>query len=372
MEPIKRKRVTRVGSGAFSIYLPKKWIDSWAPDPNDDREVDLHVINDGLLIVPAHREQVLQRTVPIDKETIACTLLSAYVRGLDACTLAPTDGVFPNDAIAAARDLLRHLDERIVATCTPDAIGFRLDPALPPPAAEGADILRVMGTKVREMLGLAAEAIDASGHDPDRALHAMRLLDVTQREDVQRLLYQAVRAVARIELPMGSVSDFQFLDLIASHLERMGGHTVRMVDVLLAQYNLRREDLEYPRDHLLERIGDREPLQGPGREMVVGFRRDFQTVDNLLSGALVAMAAHDTAALAGITRQAAEAQERIGSHVFAAVVQHWGEETDPATAQAAYAMSRIASLMADVLHALMSVCRHAMILTAAEERPESP
>lgn len=367
MEPIKRKRVTRVGSGAFSIYLPKKWIDSWAPDPDDDRQVDLHVINDSILISPAERTQSLERTAPSNAEAIGTLLLSAYVRGLDACTLTPQEDRFTNDAIASSRDLMRHLDERIVATCTPDAIGFRLDPGLPPPAADAGDILRVMGAKVREMLGLAAEAIAAAGHDPDRALHAMRLLVVTQREDVQRLLYQAVRSVARIELPMESVSDFQYLDLIASHLERMGGHCVRMVDVLLDEYGLAPGDLEYPRDHLLERIGPREPVQGPARAMVQAFRHDLDAIDGLLADALQAMASDDAPVLAGTIERARDAQQTIAAHVFQAVVHHWGEETDESNARAAFAMSRIASLLGDVLHALQSVARHAMVLTAARE-----
>src|SRR5688572_18974933 len=46
--PIKRKRVTQVGSGAYSIYLPKRWIDGWPPEQREKREVDLHQINQSL------------------------------------------------------------------------------------------------------------------------------------------------------------------------------------------------------------------------------------------------------------------------------------------------------------------------------------
>lgn len=367
MEPIKRKRVTRVGSGAFSIYLPKKWIDSWAPDPDADRQVDLHVINDALMIVPANLERTLERTIAPEPSLIATLLLSAYVRGLDGCTLHPESGAFGNDAITASRDLLRHLDERMVATCTPETIAFRLNPDLPPPAALGQDILRTMGSKVREMLGLAAEAVDNFASDPDRALHAMRLLDVTQREDVQRLLYQAVRSVARIELPMDSVSDFQFLDLIASHLERVGGHMVRMVETILMEYGLERKDLEYPRDHLLKQIGERAPLQGPGRDMVVGFRRDFAELDDLTQRVVAGLQTNDPAAMAAAANEATELQLRVGKRVFAAVAEHWGTDTNESDARTAFAMSKIASLIADVLHALQNVARHATMLTAAAE-----
>ncbi len=365
MEPIKRKRVTRVGSGAFSIYLPKKWMDTWAPNPDDPREVDLHLVNEGLLIVPAALKRSVNMSVDAHPATIHSSLLSAYVRGVDNCVLTPTASAFSNDAIGSARDLLRHLDERIVATCSPDSISFSLDPDLPPPSSDGADILRVMGAKIMEMLGLAAEAVETFGTDPDRCLHAMALVDAMQREDVQRLFHQALRSVARIELPMDSVSDFQFLDLLASHLERIGNHMLRMTDVLLAEYDLTASDLDYPRRHLLEKIGPRDPLPSLGREMVAGYRRNFAEISDLLGRTLAAVGTRDSAALQALQIQAEQLQKASGHAVFTAVAQHWGEEADEATARVGFALSKLASLLADICHATGAIARHGTILSAA-------
>src|SRR5687767_684313 len=152
VQAIKRKRVTRVGSGAWSVYLPKKWIDSWTPAQQEGREVDLHIISGSLLIVPVLQDRGFEATGPADVEALRTLLLSAYVRGYESVRLHPADR-FPNDAIAAARDFLRHLDERLVATVGPELIGFEL------PATGGAapavDLLQSMGARLGETLDLA-------------------------------------------------------------------------------------------------------------------------------------------------------------------------------------------------------------------------
>lgn len=366
MEPIKRKRVTRVGSGAFSIYLPKKWIDGWPEAQQESREVDLHLINDALLISPAHVDQHAELVVPDDQAVVCQRLQSAYVRGIDRLRLTPKEGAFGAETIAAARDLLRHLDERLIVTSTPDAIGFSLDPDLPPNVTSGADLLRILTAKVREMVDLCGEAVDTHLVDADRSIHAMALMRSTQQEDVRRLLHQALRMVARIELPMHSISDFQVLDLLAADLERFGSHLVRIAEILLSDLGLDLDDLDYPRSHVLKQIGTlpvRPPLV---QELIRNYREGFAAIAVALQTTMEAVQERDIPTLSRLESTIMEQQDSMADRFFATITEHWGETMDAKQAMGVFAMARVASILADLAHVLRSTCHHAIILLAAE------
>lgn len=366
MDAIKRKKVTRVGSGAFSIYLPKKWIDSWPPAQQESREVDLHQISDSLLIAPAHVEHKARLTVPADQRVVCGTLQSAYVRGFDSITLEPVKGAFPAETIAASRDLLRHLDERLIVTSTPDSISFSLDPDLPPNVTDGSDLLRKLTAKVREMSGLCREAVDTHLVDPDRSLHAMALLASSQREDVQRLFHQALRVVSRIELPMRSVSDFQVLDLIAADLERFGSHMVRLAEILLADLGLTLADLAYPREHLLKTMGD-VPTRTPiVNDLIRNYSASFDAIDAALMAVMESIHDRDMDALRDIHAQIHDQQDALASRFFATIASHWGDDIPAEEAVAVFTVARVASILADLAHALLNAAHHGLVLLTAE------
>lgn len=369
MEPIKRKRVTRVGSGAYSIYLPKKWIDAWTPEQQDRREVDLHRINQALLIVPALSDQSLEAIIPPDKRAVRRWLLSAYLRGKQDVALLPEGGRFENEAITAGRDFLRHLDERLVASSTPEKIGYELDPARPAPYGTGADLLAAMGAKVLEMLGLAEDAVSTYGRDPDRALHALGLLKSIHDEDVSRYFHQAIRMVGTLELPVRTVTDFQILDLVAADLHRMGDHAVRVAQTILRQFGLDLEHLAYPRDHLLERMGDRPPLRGIAREMVRGYGAAFQEARVLVQDLLDGLLRPDVPLLADLIGRSYAAQDAIQQRIFDAVLHHWGQEdaTDPGMAMAGFTAYQLSVPIANILGGVANTARHGLgLLTAGE------
>lgn len=368
LRDIKRKKVTRVGSGAFSIYLPKKWIDSWPPKQQESREVDLHPINDALLIVPAHLDQTAKATMPDHVDSVCSLLRSAYVRGLDGMVLTPEGGSFGAETIGAARDLLRHLDERLIVESNPDRISFSLDPDLPPNVSDGADLLRIMTAKVRDMTDLCQQAVDTHLQDHDRSLHAMGLLVTTQREDVRRLFHQALRMVARIELPMQSVSDFQVLDLLAADLERYGSHLVRIAEILLKDLGLTLDDLAFPRSHLIKTIGDTPKRTPLVQDLVRTYRQNFEAITETLGAVMDAIHARDTDALAAVHDGIMDQQDVMAERFFATVAQHWGDDIQAQEALGVFTMARVASLMADLAHALQNACHHALILLAAEPR----
>ena len=369
MEPIKRKRVTQVGSGAWSIYLPKKWIDSWSPDQQAGREVDLHLISNSLLIVPVLQDRSIEARVSCKADALRTILLSSYVRGAAAVRLTPEEGRFDSDCIAATRDFLRHLDERLVATVGPDTIGFHLPETGPAPVGTGLDLRALMAAKVREVVGLAADCIEHAGTDPDRALHAARLLQAIHDEDLSRLFHQTMRRVATLELPLESVTDFQLLDLAASHFHAMGAQAVRMAQTILEGYGLRLDDLAYPRADLLKRLGHRPALPPVAREIIQGYRRPFATAQGLVAGLPTPLAAGDAAALRAVGADALAARAALQEALFSAVVRHWGDEASKEGAEQGFTAYQAGHPLANLLGSIASLAEHAITLTAAKPKP---
>lgn len=367
---ILRKRVTRVGSGAYSIYLPKKWIDAWLPEQQEGREVELRAISQSLLVTPVILERHYQATVRVDQTAVCNRLLSAYVRGSLTAALHPEEGRFDNDCITAARDLLRHLDERLAATIGPGAIGFTLDPDLPSPAATGADLLQVLGAKVREVLGLAADALNTYGHDADRTLHTLHLLHTVHHEDVERLFHQILRMVASLEIPMRSVSEYQFLGLAAAEMHQISGNAQKMAATILDAYGFTLEDLEYPRRHLLERLKAPPRMKGVALQLVRGYRAPLEATQALHERLMDAFQQRDLAALQQITEEAPQVQDRLQEGTFQAVAEQWGQDVEPEDAMAAHTASKLASPLANVLDSMRMIGHHALaLLSADEERP---
>lgn len=371
MEAIKRKRVTQVGSGAWSIYLPKKWIDSWSPEQQAGREVDLHLINQNLLVVPVLQDRSVEAQVSCRAEHLRTLLLSAYVRGAASVRLTPSDERFDSDCIAAARDFLRHLDERLVATVGPEAIGFHLPGVGPAPAGTGLDLMALMAAKVREVVGLAADCIEHAGTDPDRALHAARLLQVIHEEDVSRLFHQTLRRVATLELPLESVTDFQLLDLAASHLHAMGSQAVRVASTILDGYRLTLDDLAYPRAELVKRLGHRPTMPPVAREIVQGYRKPFAAAQALVAGLPGPLAAGDVAALRSLGAEAVAARNTLQESLFSAVVRHWGDEAGKEGAEQGFIAYQAGHPLANLLGSIASLTEHAITLTAAKPRSAS-
>jgi hypothetical protein len=368
VEPIKRKRVTRVGSGAWSVYLPKKWIDSWTPQQQDGREVDLHLISGSLLIVPVVQDRSFAATAPPDVPLLRVMLLSAYVRGYEKVELRPLER-FPNDAIAAARDLLRHLDERIVATVGPDLIGFTL-PATPnsPPV----DLLQVMGARLAETLDLAAECVEHASHDPERVVHAARLLQSIQEEDVARILHQTLRRVATLDLPLESITDFQLLDLAAFLLNGVGTQSLDIAQTVLRDLGLGLQDLAYPREELLRRMPKRDAPPPVARDMLQGHRATLREARALLGRLLPALRDNDLAALGSVVADAAKARDDLQARVFEAVVRHWGEESSQEDAARGFAAYQLTHPMANLVSAIWACAGQAMLFLAAKKPGPRP
>jgi hypothetical protein len=363
VQAIKRKRVTQVGSGAYSIYLPKRWIDGWGPEQQARREVDLHQINQSLLIVPVLRDDHLDLSCATDTATVCALLHSAYVRGHHHVTLRPRDGRFPDECAAAAREFLRRLDERLRSTVGADRIAFTLQRELPAPFTSGMDLLQFMAARLREVIDLAAECVEASPEQPDRALHAARLVVAIHEEDLSRLFAQALRLVATLELPLGRVSDFQLLDLAADEYHTAGAACVQVAATVLAGYGFAPADLAYPRQELLRRVGRPPPAAPVVRDVVQGHRAAFQAAQSLLARVGPALQAHDVATLLRLQADARAAQDAQHATELAIARARWGE---PDTLEAGFTAHQLTQPIAALLGSLGRLAQTGLALCGAQ------
>ena len=361
MDESKRKRVTRVGSGAYSVYLPKKWIEAWPPEQQIDRAIDLHHIGHSILVVPVLEERRFDASLPDQRAEVEDSLVSAYVRGCNTVVLT-ADSSFSNDVITAARQLLRHLDERIVATVSKDEIGYTLDPSRPPPFTSGADILALMVAKLREVLALAAEAVDAHTDDPERAIHCIQLCHAVHREDVGRLLHQTLRMVATVELPIATVTDFQLLDLLAAAFFGASSQAIRVANAVLSDLGIPRDQLDHPRELLLAKVQAETPSP-LARAILRTYRKPFDGMKEILPKLQDAIAKADMKALRAHVESLDLAAEALQARVLEQVAMHWGTSTDGRS----FAAYRMMHPVLEILATLARACRHAITLRAAEK-----
>lgn len=363
VQAIKRKRVTRVGSGAWSVYLPKSWIDAWLPQQQAGREVDLHLVSGSLLITPVVQDRTFTATdAPTAVPALRNMLLSAYVRGYEKVELRPA-GRFPNEAIAAARDLLRHLDERIVASVGPDLIGF----TVPADGGGPGDLLQAMGQRLAEVMDLAAECVEHASHDHERVVHAARLLQSIQEEDVSRMQHQTLRRVATLDVELQTVSDLQLLDLLAFLLDGLGGQCLALAATVLGDMGLTLADLAYPREELLRRLPKPSELPPVARDILQGHRATMREARDLLHRLLPALRSGDLAALAAIQDDAMRTRESLQSRVFEAVVRHWGDDASKDGAERGFAAYQLTNPMANLLSAIWACCNRAVLFLAARK-----
>lgn len=366
---IKRKRITQVGSGAYAIYLPKKWIDAWSREQRARREVDLHLINNNLLIVPVLRRRRFEARVPPDPEHLRLMLLSAYVRGHHETTLRPSgDQPFGESCVAMARSFLRHLDERLLTTVRPHEISFVVPDNAPPAYASGDALLRLMVTKLQEMVTLAAECVESFGTRPEAALHAAQLLASMQEEDLARLYRQALRLVANLELPLGTASEFQFLDLVAAELETMGASCLSVAHVVVAAHGIAPADLHGPRAHVSRRMEPLTDLPAALTSVLRLYGRVFEQAHSLLGRMGAALHARGTDDLLGVMRESRAAASELSSSLYATVQDILRDGRLSPTAYMVYQVRQPAS---SLLLGLERAAERAVSLTAAQE-PAAP
>lgn len=254
MSPVlsSRKRVTKAGRGAHAIYLPKAWIDAWAPGQAERSEVDLISLDEHLILSPVvpgvHADAHFDSD---DPELLNRLVLSAYVSGHGTFRIRKA-GHFTDTQIIEARRALRLLDERIEVEWHDHELTFRRSPE-----ERALDLTRhlhdLTGTVIETAEGLA-ELLEFYPHNPSRVLHAVHLLSAIEREDLQRVKNQAYRSVSRFQVPAARVADLTLLLLVTHTLARMGKLIVEAACTVSDHLGVPRDRLHYPPELLEEHV----------------------------------------------------------------------------------------------------------------------
>lgn len=248
-----RKKITKSGKGAFSLYIPKKWVDGWKGEQARERNVDLIQMDDHLIISPVQKGS--SKSVTLDGnsvERVRHFLLSCYVRGFESAEIA-SKGRFTDEEICGARTFIRALDDRLTLEVSENRIAYtkRAETALCRPDATQLQLL--LFDKLIEGTRLMEELVEHFDRNPRRAIHLMQMLKLLE-EDTDRLALQVLRLAARMEMPFENLVDLYYIVLTTNTMENIGDAMFGMVKDLCKIYKLDQAKLRYPIDALLGEV----------------------------------------------------------------------------------------------------------------------
>jgi hypothetical protein len=240
-----RKRVTRSGKGAFSLYLPKKWVDNWSEDQYKDRKVDLLELDDHLIISPVRKNTT--KSLSLDAGTddeIRQYLLCTYVRGYESADLESKR--FADDQMSAARSFMRLLDEKMILDISEDRIAFGRSFKVSLESPTISQMQRLLFEKIQESLRLARELLEHFDKNPTRAIYLLKMMRTLEEEDVDRMSMQIFRRASRMELKFDSFADLFFVVLTTDMLEKLGDSIFGIARSVCRFYGMDEELLLFP------------------------------------------------------------------------------------------------------------------------------
>lgn len=248
-----RKKVTRSGKGAFSLYIPKRWIDGWKGEQAKDRRVDLLQMDDHLIISPVHKGS--SKSVRIDSDSVDEVrhfLLSCYVRGFESAEIL-TKNRFTDEQICGARSFVRSLDDRLTLDISETRIAYNKNASamLSPPDA--SHLQRLFLDKLLEGMRLLEELLEHFDKNPRRAIHLMQMLKLLE-EDTDKLALQILRLASRMEIPFENLVDLYFVILTTNTMENLGDSMYGMVRTMCRVYNVDPARLLYPMETIIKEI----------------------------------------------------------------------------------------------------------------------
>jgi hypothetical protein len=248
-----RKRVTRSGKGAFSLYLPKKWIDEWSEEQSRERKVDLLEMDDHLIISPVRKSNTDSATISGGRvDEIRQFLLCTYVRGYEAAEL--NSKRFSDEQICAARNFMRLLDENMILDVNEDRIGYGRSFKVNMESSTISQMQQLLFEKIQESMRLATELIQHFDTNPRRSLHLLKMMRTLEEEDIDRLAMQIFRRATRMEFRFDSFADLFFVVMATDLLERMGDGLFDIARSVCRFYDLDEERLLFPLDVILEDV----------------------------------------------------------------------------------------------------------------------
>ena len=248
-----RKKVTRSGKGAFSLYIPKRWIDGWKGEQARDRTVDLLQMDDYLIISPVQKGS--SKSVRLDSDSVDEVrhfLLSCYVRGFESAEVVAKDR-FTDEQICEARSFVRSLDDRLTLDISETRIAYDKNAAAMLSRPDAAQLQRLLLDKLLEGLRLVEELLEHFDRNPRRAIHLMQMLRLLE-EDTDKLALQILRLASRMEIPFENLVDLYYVILTTNTMENLGDSMFEMVRIVCRAYNIDPAKLMYPPETIIKEI----------------------------------------------------------------------------------------------------------------------
>jgi hypothetical protein len=283
------KKISRAGSGGYSLYLPKRWINNWSEAQQKEKEIEMFEVGDQLIISPMQSRKVLTKKIEgASQEELIYHMLSAYIRGADNFTI--TQEGLSDINIGEIRNILRFLDENLMVRAERNSISFENRPVA---AYDPGSLIPLLFDKLIEAENLAADLVNDCDTNPVRCIHLMRMLYALEKEDVNRLSLQIFRNLSRCRSPAKDFIDINFKWSSANMLEIIGDGLYGVVQIVCRSYGINPNDLQYPAEYLEKKMVDRSPVLGDAEKLRMQLVIDLREGAIMLSKAKEAIVSGD-------------------------------------------------------------------------------
>lgn len=283
------KKISRAGSGGYSLYLPKRWINKWSEAQQKDKEIEMFEVGDQLIISPKQSRRALAKTIEdASQEELIYYMLSAYIRGVDDFSI--TQNGLSDVDISGMRNILRFLDENLMVHANKNTISYENRPVT---TYDPGPLIPLLFDKIIEAVNLVADLVNDCDTNPSHCLHLMRMLYAIEKEDVNRLSLQIFRNLSRCRTPAKDFIDINFKWSSANMLEIIGDGIYGVVQIVCRSYGIDPNELRYPAEYLEKKIEDGNPILGQADKLRMQLVIDLREGAMMLSKAKEAIVSGD-------------------------------------------------------------------------------
>ncbi|MDD1767807.1 MAG: hypothetical protein LUQ27_04490 [Methanomassiliicoccales archaeon] len=243
-----RKKISRAGSGGYSLYIPKQWIRGWTDEQNKDKEVDMFSIGDQLVLTPkVTRRKVRVSVGKMSSYELKQYIVSSYVNGADEFSL--TSDSLSDSLIGDSRNIVRLLDENLVPSSSGNEIHYSSRSGV---MYDTDSLFALLFDKVIEGEKLAIDLLTHFDINLRRSIQILRIMYALEEEDIDRMAFQAIRRLSKCDPSSSTLTDLNVRWMAADTLERIGDSMYAIAGLVSNSYGIQREMLQYPVEYLEE------------------------------------------------------------------------------------------------------------------------
>ncbi|MEM2978927.1 MAG: hypothetical protein QW083_00670 [Methanomassiliicoccales archaeon] len=244
------KRLTRAGSGGYSVYLPKKWIRNWNDDHEMPKEIKMFNVGDYLILAP----HSIRRRIEVNVDNMGSRelrefILSSYINGADDFVLQSS---FLSDAsIGESLSIIRALDENLVHFSSETGNSYSTRTSF---SHETGVLMRLLFEKINEAGLLLSDLLRNFDINPEKGLHILRLLYSLEEEDIDRIAFQIMRNASKFDIELETTTEINLLWALADNLEKIGDTFYSIIGLVCDFFGLEIEELRYPVEYIQQHI----------------------------------------------------------------------------------------------------------------------